>query len=100
MSTVTKQGERDFIKLRPFAKITETLTAHKETADRVPAYDAIRIFADNSPPEAPGASPAGGNVGTDDQFYGANVDGEVSVQVSEFPQEGPDVAWNIGLATP
>jgi murein DD-endopeptidase MepM/ murein hydrolase activator NlpD len=93
VSTVTKQGERDFIKLRPFAKIEATLTAPSaEHADLIPEYDALRIFADTSAPEPPveqGADGAAGTVeaSTDDQFYGANVDGEVSVKVSEFPVE-------------
>jgi murein DD-endopeptidase MepM/ murein hydrolase activator NlpD len=86
VSTVSKQGERDFIKLRPFARIVATLTAPQpEHADQIPAYDALRIFADTSAPEPPvDASAASGEV-AEDQFYGANVDGEVSVKVSDFP---------------
>ncbi len=85
VSTVTKQGDRDFIKLRPFARVVATLTAPKpEHADEIPAYDALRIFADTSAPEPP-SSDAGAETAADDQFYGANVDGEVAVQVSDFP---------------
>jgi murein DD-endopeptidase MepM/ murein hydrolase activator NlpD len=96
VSTVTRQGERDFIKLRPFAKVTASLVAPKpETADRIPAYDALRIFADTSAPEAPAAPGAGA-----DQIYGADVDGEVSVKVSAFPIDGADaIAGNGGLTT-
>jgi murein DD-endopeptidase MepM/ murein hydrolase activator NlpD len=84
VSTVTRQGERDFIKLRPFAKIAATLVAPKaEMAERIPAYDALRLFADNSAPQ-PAAAPAGQDSGAADQIYGANVDGEVSVKVAEF----------------
>jgi murein DD-endopeptidase MepM/ murein hydrolase activator NlpD len=95
VSTVSKQGERDFIKLRPFARIVATLTPPTpEHADQIPAYDALRIFADTSAPEPPveaSGDPAEGGVAdaagtsTDDQFYGAEVDGEVSVKVSDFP---------------
>ncbi len=89
VSTVTKQGERDFIKLRPFAKITATLSARESEVDsQIPAYDALRIFADTSAPD----QPATGDPGTgDDQFYGANVDGEVSVKVSDFPLGTTDI---------
>jgi murein DD-endopeptidase MepM/ murein hydrolase activator NlpD len=102
VSTVTRQGERDFIKLRPFAKITASLTTRKDFAIEFPAYDALRIFADNSPPDAPEASPAGAGAeaAADDQIYGANVDGEVSVKVSDFPLDDPDVDSSVGLDTP
>jgi murein DD-endopeptidase MepM/ murein hydrolase activator NlpD len=89
VSTVTKQGERDFIKLRPFAKITATLAARQSEVDsQIPAYDALRIFADTSAPEEPATGEAGAG---DDQFYGANVDGEVSVKVSDFPLGTADI---------
>ncbi len=93
VSTVTKQGERDFIKLRPFAKITATLAAREsDVDDQIPEYDALRIFADTSTPEAPVASDTGDAGGNgDDQFYGANVDGEVSVKVSDFPIGSSDI---------
>jgi len=90
VSTVTKQGERDFIKLRPFAKITATLSARESEVDsQIPAYDALRIFADTSAPEPPVTGEAG--AAADDQFYGAEVDGEVSVKVSDFPLGTADV---------
>jgi murein DD-endopeptidase MepM/ murein hydrolase activator NlpD len=43
----------------------------------------MRIFADTSAPEP--ALTAEGGEDEDDQFYGAQVDGEVSVKVSDFP---------------
>ncbi len=91
VSTVTKQGERDFIKLRPFARIVATLSAPSpEYADQIPEYDALRIFADTSAPEPPVVTTAADGTATaeaqtDDQFYGAEVDGEVSVKMSDFP---------------
>ncbi len=89
VSTVTRQGERDFIKLRPFAKINATLTFKDDKlAKEVPAYDPIRIFADTSAPE-PATAAAG--AGPADQLYGANVDGEVSVKVVPFPLDSPDL---------
>jgi hypothetical protein len=97
VSTVSRQGERDFIKLRPFAKIIATLgTPKPDVADKIPAYDALHIFADNSAPDAPAAeaTPA------DDQIYGAEVDGEVSVKISDFPLDATDVEGGSGFDTP
>jgi murein DD-endopeptidase MepM/ murein hydrolase activator NlpD len=104
VSTVTRQGERDFIKLRPFAKITASLVAHKELAEQVPKYDALSIFAANSASGDDAAPPAGGDAspvtGTDDQIYGANVDGEVSVKVTDFPVLAADIDNSVSLDTP
>ncbi len=92
VSTVTRQGERDFIKLRPFAKIDATLTFKDDKfAKEVPPYDPMRIFADTSAPEQPTAAPSGTVAGAADQLYGANVDGEVAVKVSPFPIDSPDL---------
>jgi murein DD-endopeptidase MepM/ murein hydrolase activator NlpD len=91
VSTVTKQGERDFIKLRPFARIIATLATGKSpsAAAEVPPYDALRIFADTSAPEAPMGE---GGAAPDDQIYGAEVDGEVSVRMSAFPADDARLA--------
>lgn len=94
VSTVTKQGERDFIKLRPFAKITASLVTRKsDLSAEIPPYDALRIFADTSTPEAPAVNP--GEASADDQIYGAEVDGEVSVKVSDFPMGDPGFATEV-----
>jgi murein DD-endopeptidase MepM/ murein hydrolase activator NlpD len=108
VSTVTKQGERDFIKLRPFARVVATLSAPSpEFADQIPAFDALRVFADTSAPEpgvADGEAPAvDGAVATadsgDDLIYGADVDGEVSVKVSDFPLGYAETDPKVVLAT-
>lgn len=134
VSTVTKQGDRDLIKLKPFARIaTSIATTITALSDDVPAYDPAKIVAgaagsrrgdksgDNPPASSAteklgvvddeGASGDGGDdgliidgkadavaedasgdgasviaVGTEqEQIYGANVEGEVSIKVSDFP---------------
>ncbi len=99
VSTVTRQGERDFIKLRPFAKINATLTVKDDPlAAEVPAYDPMRIFADTSAPEPPVVA-GGATAAPSDQLYGANVDGEVSVKVSAFPLDKPDLEPTAAFQT-
>jgi murein DD-endopeptidase MepM/ murein hydrolase activator NlpD len=101
VSTVTRQGERDFIKLRPFAKITASLLTHPDKAAEVPVYDPLRIFADNAPvDDLQAAAPAAGPAAADDQIYGANVDGEVSVKVTDFAANDANVDTKIGPETP
>ena len=100
VSTVTRQGERDFIKLKPFARISATLgLAGEEIAELVPAFDVLRIFADTSAPEEPVPTTDAVAATVDDQFYGANVDGEVAVRVSAFPIDTPDLEPAAELPT-
>jgi murein DD-endopeptidase MepM/ murein hydrolase activator NlpD len=88
VSTVTRQGERDFIKLRPFAKILATLgTPKEEFASKVPPYDVMRIFADTSAVDSGTATAA-----ADGQISDTAVDGEVSVKVSPLPLGDPGLA--------
>ena len=93
VSTVTRQGERDFIKLRPFAKITATLgSAKEEQAAEIPPYDVLRIFADNSASESDTPSPGGSPSAPSDQISDTSVDGEVSVKVTALPIDAPGAA--------
>ena len=59
---------------------------------QVPAYDAHAHLRRHLGARAAGRRRAGGAVaGPSDQIYGANVDGEVSVKVSAFPIDSPDL---------
>jgi murein DD-endopeptidase MepM/ murein hydrolase activator NlpD len=94
VSTVTRQGERDFIKLKPFVKVNATLASASASflAD-VPKYDPMTIFADTSEPPAATAAPdmsvAGASVSAD--AFAAAVDGEVSAKVVDFPIAAADL---------
>ena len=99
-STVTRQGDRDFIKLRPFAKINATLTVKDDDlAKQVPTYDPMRIFADTSAPDQPPAPSGGTAAAANGQLYGANVDGEVSVTATTFPIDSPDLEPTAAFQT-
>ena len=83
VSTVTRQGERDFIKLRPFVKIATRLSlAKKEQDTEIPEYDVLRIFADTSAPAAGTSGSTDAASANDGLISETNVDGEVSVKVS------------------
>ena len=62
---------------------------------RCPTYDALRIFADNSPPDPPARRRAGSQPRR--PIYGANVDGEVSVKVTDFPAGDASIDAGIGF---
>ena len=100
LSTVSRQGERDFIKLKPFVKINASLiSANPEFGDKVPAYDPMAIFADTSEPDPDAAAPVATVGGGTDELYGAATDGEVAVKVSDFPIGQPDLEPTVVLAT-
>lgn len=83
VSTISRQGDHDLIKLRPFARIVATLSTEKTFAARIPPYDPVKIFANGAggPDDAPETAPGD----TNNQIYGAKVDGEVTVKVSDLP---------------
>ncbi|MCX5494282.1 M23 family metallopeptidase [Kaistia dalseonensis] len=133
VSTVSRQGDRDLIKMKPFAKIATSLaTSLTDLSDNVPKFDPMRLaggdsdkdppivanaapapsgdlgvvdgegasgdgdsgdgIATDAPVDADGAAVDGTDVATDvpppaeqEQIYGANVDGEISVKVTDFP---------------
>jgi murein DD-endopeptidase MepM/ murein hydrolase activator NlpD len=100
VSTVTRQGERDFIKLKPFAKINATLSlASPQIAAQVPPYDAVRLFADNTEPDATPV-PVATIASPPDQASTGPVEGEVSIKVSAFPVGTPDLDPIATLDTP
>ena len=87
VSTVTRQGDRDFIKLRPFAKINATSAPKPNRAARSP----LRRARASSPTTAPTRA-AGGTAGSRrDPIYGAEVDGEVSIKIADFPIDAASI---------
>ncbi|MCC2112164.1 MAG: M23 family metallopeptidase, partial [Hyphomicrobiales bacterium] len=87
-------GDKDFIKVRPFARISAGLTTTKnEYADEIPAFNPLKIFSDaanEEPTEQVAAS---------DSIYGAEVEGEVLIQTKDFPVDNALVDANVELTT-
>jgi murein DD-endopeptidase MepM/ murein hydrolase activator NlpD len=83
VSTVTRQGDRDIVRVRPYAHIHASLAApvEEDVAARIPEFRAADVFTaaeDETPVE----------VAASDSIYGAEVDGEVSIKVVDFPLSG------------
>ncbi len=78
LGTIARDGDRDIIRMRPFARVTAPLVQTTDAlVDGIPAFDPLRIFA-----EANAASPAGMR---NDTLYGADVESEMAVKISDFP---------------
>jgi len=83
VSMMMRHGDRDVIRVRPFTLVRASLAqpVAPEVAAAVPAYNPLLAITASASPEArPGAAEA--------VIYGAEVDGEVAVQVSDFPLRG------------
>jgi murein DD-endopeptidase MepM/ murein hydrolase activator NlpD len=101
VSTVTRQGDRDFVKLRPFAKINATLgLANPQIASQVPPYDPIHIFADSTEtPPTPTVPVASIASASEVAAASAPKSDEVSLKVSDFPVASPDLDPGTALDT-
>jgi len=85
ISTVTRENDRNIVRVRPFAHVRSTIAAPvpEDVAARVPAFQAVDVFttSEEEPEMAVTAS---------DSIYGAEVDGEVEIKVTDFPMTGAD----------
>ncbi|MGX1307836.1 murein DD-endopeptidase MepM/ murein hydrolase activator NlpD [Amorphus suaedae] len=82
VSTVTRMGDRNLIKMQPYALVTASLiTRSSEIVNDIPPFNPLSIFSDTTvfPSRV-----------TTDAIYDAQVDGEISITEHDFPT-GDDV---------
>jgi hypothetical protein len=86
ISTVTRSGDRDIVRVRPYAHVHTNLAAPVEegVAARIPDFSAADVFV---VAEGEEAAPMDAAVASD-SIYGAEVDGEVAIKVVDFPLNG------------
>lgn len=78
VSTVTREGDRNVVRKRPFYHVNTSLAAPapEKLAAEIPAFDPLRIFSvDGEEDESRSAS----------SIYGADVEGEITLRISELP---------------
>ena len=77
VSMVTRVGDSDVIRTKPFEHVQIALAAGHSTDKTYPAFNPLNIFSDGSEPET---------VEEDGQsiIYGANVETEVEVRIADF----------------
>lgn len=90
VSTIAKDGERDIIRLKPFAKVSTALVSEMaEITDPIPPYNPLRIFADaNAGASADVAAMT---------LYGAAIEGDMILKVTDFPVNDPSLEAQIPL---
>ena len=84
VSTVSREGTRDIVKVRPFLNIETPLAAAPTAEFDYPRFDALAVFSESGKAEPISQS--------SDLIYGAEVESEVTISLVDFDPESPFVA--------
>jgi hypothetical protein len=89
VSTVTKVGDRDVVRMVPFIEIKMALAAGHTTNRPYPPFSPREIFAEDGAEQT----------ATMGLIYGAKVDSEVSLKSVDFPIDTANFDEKIGLSS-
>ena len=91
LSTVTRIGDADVIRTKPFEHVKIALAANHSTDKSYPPFNPLNIFSDGEEPKPePGDS--------ESIIYGASVETELSVKVADFNFETDIPAGALSLS--
>lgn len=92
INTMKREGDRDHVKVRPFAFVSSTLDTRKvgEFADRIPPFNPLKLSQIGSE-EVVEATSAGA-------IYNAKVEGDVTISVLDFPLDSPLINTELSIA--
>ena len=83
VSTVSREGDRDVVKVRPFLHIDTPLAIAPKSDLDYPAFDPMAVFSDTG---SPAPEPEGTAA---DLIYGAEVESEVTIELADFNPADP-----------
>lgn len=89
VNVVTREGEREHIRVRPYVLISSSLATRKnsEFTDKIPPFNPLNIFSDvQVQPKRLATEDIFSNAG-----YGAKVEGEVRISLTAFPEDSSDI---------
>ncbi len=78
-STSTRQGEQVIVKAKPFMTIKASMATAPRPTTKYPAFNALAVFSESGKSEIIAKS--------SDFMYGADVESEVALNISDFPYE-------------
>ncbi|MTH99245.1 M23 family metallopeptidase [Roseibium sp. RKSG952] len=89
VNVVTREGDREHIRVRHYALISSSLATRKnaELAQQIPPFNPVNMFSENQTVPQQIATEA---IFTD-AIYGAKVEGEVSISLTSFPVDSTDI---------
>lgn len=78
-STSTRQGEQVIVKAKPFMAIKASMATAPRPTQKYPAFNALAVFSESGKAETIAKS--------SDFMYGADVESEVALNISDFPYD-------------
>lgn len=84
VSTITREGERNVVKVRPFLHLETLLGMPPKREFEYPAFNALTVFSESGVPEPVDT--------TADTIYGAEVESEVTITTVTFNLASPEIA--------
>jgi murein DD-endopeptidase MepM/ murein hydrolase activator NlpD len=84
VSTISREGARDIVKVRPFLHVDTPLAIAPKSDFEYPKFDPLAIFSDSDTPEPVSK--------TSDLIYGAEVETEVAITMKDFDPANERVA--------
>ncbi|MER2604355.1 MAG: M23 family metallopeptidase [Siculibacillus sp.] len=93
LSTMTRIGDRDLVRVRPFVRVAAPLTLKKTeaTAD-IPPFNPLKVFADTEVLTGRGSS------ARNPAFYDATVEGEITLRTRDLPLDTAGFDSDIVMA--
>ena len=90
LSTMTRIGDRDLVRVRPFVRIAAGLSMKKtEATAGIPPFNPLKVFADTE------ILSGRGSTARNPAFYDATVEGEITLRTRDLPMDpasfDPDV---------
>ncbi|MDK9698411.1 MAG: M23 family metallopeptidase [Siculibacillus sp.] len=82
LSTLTRIGDRDLVRVRPFVRIAAPLTMKKaDSAAEIPPFNPLKVFADADILSGRGSG------AKNPSFYDADVEGEITLRTRDLPAD-------------
>ncbi|MEE4012697.1 M23 family metallopeptidase [Roseibium sp. FZY0029] len=93
VNVVTREGDRDHIRVQPHVFVSATLATRKdpELAERIPPFNPLNMFADNNDDDGGTNVAEAGTPLPADSIYGAKLESEVSISLAPFPSSSADI---------
>jgi hypothetical protein len=91
VSTITREGDRDVVKVKPFLKVATPLAVPFKRDVDYPPFDPLAVFADSGKKEEVGDDQES-QAESSGQIYGARVESEVSIKMADFDPKSSEVA--------